>query len=164
MTQKKASNPGPRSVERFAPLRFRPVLVFSRDDSSGAGVAPGAPPRVLIVEDDFLIASDIEVALSDAGIEVAGIASSVDEALQLARTQQPALAVMDIRLTGKRDGIDGALELYNAYGVRCVFATAHSDEPTRARAQPAHPLGWVPKPYAMASLVDAVRNALKLLY
>jgi two-component system, response regulator PdtaR len=163
VTAKKATIQSSRSDERSASSRFRPVLVFSRDDASGAGIVPAAPPRVLIVEDDFLIASDIEAALGEAGIRVAGIASTADEALQMAQTERPALAIMDIRLTGKRDGIDAALELYNTHGVRCVFATAHSDQSTRTRAEPANPLAWVPKPYAMTSLVEAIRSALSLL-
>lgn len=138
------------------------ALVFSRDDASGADKAPAAA-RVLIVEDDFLVASDMETALSDAGIEVAAIAGSAEEALRLAQTEAPTLAVMDIRLAGKRDGVDAALELYRQHGIRCVFATAHSDDNTRTRAKPAHPLAWVAKPYSMASLVDAVRSALKRL-
>jgi two-component system, response regulator PdtaR len=119
------------------------------------------PARVLIVEDDFLVASDMEIGLKEAGIEVAGVASSAEEAVELAKTERPALAIMDIRLAGKRDGIDAALELFATLGIRCVFATAHHDERTRTRAQPARPLAWVPKPYAIASLVEAVRSALR---
>jgi DNA-binding NarL/FixJ family response regulator len=164
VTQKKASTPSPHSNERFALPRFRPTLVFSRDDTSGGGAALAVSSRILIVEDDFLIASDMEEALSEAGLEVAGIASSAEEALHLAETGRPILAVMDIHLAGKRDGVDVALELFKIHGLRCVFATAHADERTRARAQPADPLAWVPKPYPMASLVEAVRTALKRLH
>jgi DNA-binding NarL/FixJ family response regulator len=119
------------------------------------------PARILIVEDDFLVASDMESGLKEAGIEVAGVASSAEEAVELAKAERPALAVMDIRLAGKRDGIDAALELFATLGIRSVFATAHHDESTRTRAQPARPLAWVPKPYAMATLVEAVRRALR---
>jgi DNA-binding NarL/FixJ family response regulator len=136
-------------------------IVFSRDDVSGAGKAPGGRARVLIVEDDFLVALDMESALTEAGIEVAGVAGSAEEALLLAQAEQPALAIMDIRLAGKRDGIDAALELFVTHRIRCIFATAHNDKSTRVRAEPAQPLAWVPKPYAMASLVEAVRKALQ---
>ena len=70
---------------------------------------------------------------------------------------------MDIRLAGDRDGIDTALELSGTHGVRCIFATAHSDSETRARAQAAAPLGWLQKPYTTASLVLQVRDALREL-
>jgi two-component system, response regulator PdtaR len=116
---------------------------------------------ILVVEDDYLVASDIESALLEAGFEVAGIATSAEEAVKLAASQHPILAVMDIRLAGRRDGVDVALELFAQHGIRCVFATAHYDQHVRARAAPAHPLGWVQKPYSMSVLIMHVRQALR---
>lgn len=161
MISKKASIATTSSAKCLAASSSRPSIVFSRDDASGAGKALAVPARIMIVEDDFLVASDMETALTEAGIEIAGVASSAEEALAIAEAKRPTLAVMDIRLTGKRDGIDAALKLFGGFGIRCVFATAHCDEGTRARAQPANPIAWVPKPYAMASLVEAVRRALR---
>ncbi len=161
MIQRKASAPGAIAAQQWAEPRQRPSIVFSRDDTSGGGKGYSEPARILIVEDDFLVASDMEAALTEAGFELAGMASSAEQALELAKAERPALAVMDIRLAGKRDGIDAALELFRTLGIRCVFATAHYDEVTKARAEPAQPLAWVPKPYAMASLVDTVRAALQ---
>jgi DNA-binding NarL/FixJ family response regulator len=113
----------------------------------------------LIVEDEYLVALQMEGALADAGYEIGGIASSAEEAVRIAETQPPTLVVMDIRLVGKRDGIDAALELFSRFGVRCVFASAHQDKEARDRAEPANPLGWLPKPYSMTALLDAVENA-----
>ena len=115
----------------------------------------------MIVEDDFLIASEVEGALIEAGYEVVGIAASAEEAIELAAARRPLLAVMDIRLVGPRDGIDVALELFGTHGVRSIFATAHQTPETRQRAHPANPLGWVPKPYSMAALIEAVRQAIR---
>jgi len=120
-------------------------------------------PRILIVEDDVLVASEMEVTLSDAGFEIVGIAASAKEALLLASAESPVLAVMDIRIAGDRDGIDTALELFRAHGIRCIFASAHSDRDSRLRAEPAAPLGWLQKPYSMASLTAMVRAALREL-
>jgi DNA-binding NarL/FixJ family response regulator len=147
----------------LAEPRYRPSIVYSCDDTSGPGTAPQERARILIVEDDFLVGLDMEAALMQAGFEIAGLASSAEDALKIAKTERPTLAVMDIRLVGLRDGIDAALELFGTHGIRCVFATAHYDDRTRARAQPAKPLGWVPKPYTMDSLIDAVRNAVRIL-
>jgi two-component system, response regulator PdtaR len=119
--------------------------------------------RILIVEDDVLIASQVEASLSDDGFEIVGMAATCGEALQLAETQSPNLVVMDIRLAGERDGIDAALELFRLHGIRCIFASAHSDDRTRQRAAPAAPLGWLQKPYMMASLTAMVRGALREL-
>ena len=121
------------------------------------------PVRVLIVEDDFLIAMQTEVALTAAGFEIVGPATTAEEAVELAREAQPWLAVMDIRLASKRDGIDAARELYEDFAIRCIFATAHDDAHTRGRAEPYAPLGWLPKPYTMASLVAVVAEAVALL-
>jgi DNA-binding response OmpR family regulator len=120
-------------------------------------------PRILIVEDDVLIASEMEAALSDDGFDIVGMATTGKEALQLAEAQSPALVVMDIRLAGERDGIDTALELFRLHGIRCIFASAHSDDGTRQRAAPAAPLGWLQKPYVMDSLTAMVRAALREL-
>lgn len=81
----------------------------------------------MIVEDDYLIALDVEAGLKEAGFVLAGIAITADAAITIARSARPAIALMDIRLLGKRDGIDAALELYRDYGIRCIFATAHAD-------------------------------------
>lgn len=121
------------------------------------------PARVLIVEDDFLIAMQTEVALTAAGFDVVGPATTAEEAVDLAREAQPWLAVMDIRLASSRDGIDAARELYQDFAIRCIFATAHDDAHTRGRAEPYAPLGWLPKPYTMASLVNVVAEAIALL-
>jgi two-component system, response regulator PdtaR len=114
----------------------------------------------LIVEDDFLIADEIDSALSDAGFDVAGIAGSAAEAIELAESEKPVLAVMDVRLAGERDGISAATEMFLRFGIRCIFATANHDQLSLERAQPAMPLGWLQKPYSMVSLVNAVRRAL----
>ena len=133
--------------------------VFLPDERSSEHKASAAP-RILIVEDDYLVAMEAEAALVEAGFEAAGIASSAEEAVALAKTERPTLAVMDIRLIGRRDGVDAALDIFRETGVRCVFATAHHTLETRARAAPTDPLGWLPKPYSMDDLVEAIRFAL----
>jgi DNA-binding NarL/FixJ family response regulator len=123
---------------------------------------PG-PVRVLVVEDDFLIAMQTEAALRDAGFHVIGPAATAEEAIVLATDERPLLAVMDVRLASRRDGIDAARELFRDLDIRCIFATAHDDARTRERAEPYAPLGWLPKPYTMASLVALVAEALSRL-
>ena len=102
---------------------------------------------LLIVEDDHLVAMEMESVLLGAGFAVTGIAATAEDALRQARSGRPDLALMDIRLAGARDGADAALDLFRQMGIRCVFATAHHDKSTRLRAQPAQPLGWLSKPY-----------------
>jgi two-component system, response regulator PdtaR len=152
----------PGSSCSAAPPR-RPQLVFARDNSAGSAEQAEPPTRILIVEDDFVVADEIDRALSEAGFDVAGVAVSAEEAMELAEAQKPALAVMDVRLAGEDDGINAALEIFRKFGIRCIFATAQYDQHSLERAQPAMPLGWLQKPYSIVSLVDAVRRALKEL-
>ncbi|MGD0864376.1 MAG: response regulator [Rhizomicrobium sp.] len=119
--------------------------------------------RILLVEDEFLIAMSIEGDLRDSGYDVVGIARSADTAAELSRSERPDLVLMDIRLVGKRDGIDAALEIYETTGIRCIFATAHCDTETIARARPAAPLGWLHKPYGRDSLLSTVEESLRIL-
>ncbi|MET1110319.1 MAG: response regulator [Allosphingosinicella sp.] len=120
----------------------------------------GSRPCILLVEDDFLVGMEVETGLREAGYEVAGIAATAEEAVELAERRRPALVVMDIRLASDRDGVDAALEIYRTLGIRSIFASAHGDAQVRARAEPAQPLGWVAKPYRVETLVKAVAEAL----
>src|ERR1043166_8568219 len=86
-------------------------------EGSTSGTHSESSDRILIVEDDLLIASQIEVALTDAGFQIVGTASTGKEALELAKLQSPTLVVMDIRLPGDRDGIDTALDLFRSHGI-----------------------------------------------
>jgi two-component system, response regulator PdtaR len=150
----------PKSIDHHASPPTQPFAAFMRDDQRGAERQLDRNPRILVVEDDFLVATEIEVALQSAGFAVAGVAASADEAIALAQSTAPDLAIIDIRLNGVRDGIDAALALFRDHAIPCVFATAHADEIVRARAAPASPLGWLQKPYTMPLLIEIVRRAL----
>jgi DNA-binding response OmpR family regulator len=115
--------------------------------------------RILIVEDEYFVALTIEDALADAGYEVLGVEASGEAAILHALEARPDLVLMDIRLAGKLDGIDAALEL-KRHGLRVLFASAHSDDATRARGEEARPLGWLTKPFSGQELVAAVCCAL----
>jgi DNA-binding NarL/FixJ family response regulator len=136
-------------------------MVFARDESSGAAASSDALPRILIVEDDFLVSSDMEAGLTDAGFAVVGIATSAQEAIELAAAEEPHLVIMDIRLDGPSDGVEAALAIFKSQGIRSLFASAYHDPETRRRAEPCAPLGWIAKPYPMRALVAAVRDAVR---
>lgn len=116
------------------------------------------PARILIVEDEFLIAMELEYRLMEAGIEVVGTAVTAEEAIAIAKSEKPDLAIMDIRLAGRRDGVDAAIELFSSYGIRSIFASAHADLDTRKRAAPASPIGWLQKPYPVEELLILVKT------
>ena len=133
-----------------------PEILRKFEDKSG-------PARVLVAEDDFLIAMQTEDALSAAGLQVVGTAVSAEEAIAMGMQERPVLVVMDIRLAGRHDGIDAARELFQQLNIRCIFATANDDFHNRERARPYAPLGWLAMPYTMTSLLAAVADALILL-
>src|SRR5260370_20709752 len=89
------------AYEPSAAPRHWPQLVFAREDSAGSDKQAELPARILIVEDDFLVANEIETALSDAGFDVARVAASADEAVELAESPKPALVVVAVRLRGE---------------------------------------------------------------
>jgi DNA-binding response OmpR family regulator len=102
--------------------------------------------------------------LASAGFEVVGVATTAEEAVEIARAERPDLVLMDIRLAGVRDGIDAAAEIRSDLGIPSLFATAHSDAATRARGEgAAAPIGWLTKPYAPTELAAAVAAALARL-
>jgi CheY-like chemotaxis protein len=114
--------------------------------------------RVLIVEDEFFIALDVENLLQTLGHAVVGIAVTADEAVQIAGREQPDVALMDIRLIGVRDGIDAAQEIFNRFGVPSLFVTANTDPQTRSRAQAVKPLGFLEKPVTVHRLRSGLRG------
>ena len=115
-------------------------------------------PTIIIVEDDFVIANDLEHDLVAAGYKVVGIASTTDEAIALSARERPTLAIMDVRLANNSDGVEAALKLYRDLNIRSVFATAHIDPATQERAQAARPLGWLAKPYSSQSLIEFLKK------
>jgi DNA-binding response OmpR family regulator len=126
------------------------------------GACMSGRPRILVVEDDFILSIMMQDALSNAGFDVVGIARNAEQANVLASQQLPNLAVMDIRLANGDDGIDTAITLLQRFDLRCIFVTAQSDSETRTRANAAHPLGWLAKPFRPNSMVGAVVGALEV--
>jgi len=118
-----------------------------------------AQARVLIVEDDILIALDVEQSLLEAGFDVCGVASSEAEALELAERLRPDMAVVDITL-GPGDGRVVARTLSGAYATKVLFATGQCDEVEGLKGTGA--IACLPKPYA-AHLVPPALAAIERL-
>ncbi len=78
----------------------------------------------------------------------------------MAGSQGPDLAVMDIRLADRTDGVEAAIELFSTLGIRSIFVSAHADVETRKRAAPASPVGWLQKPYPAEALIRLIRAHL----
>lgn len=122
--------------------------------------APGYPPlKIMIVEDDALVAMGVQLTLSELGHEVVGIAASEMEALAVAQLEQPEMALMDIRLRGANDGVQVAQRLWQELRIRCIFLSAYADEHTMERVAQTRPLGFVQKPYSAQQLKTALEQA-----
>jgi chemotaxis response regulator CheB len=117
-------------------------------------------PRVLIVEDERIVALNLERQLTDLGYRIVGSVASGEEALRLAATSSPDLVLMDIQLAGKMRGTEAGEALWTQLGVPIVYATAYSDEKTLAEARASMPYGFVVKPYRAAQLHAALQLAL----
>ncbi|HEV2551243.1 MAG TPA: response regulator [Stellaceae bacterium] len=141
---------------------------LSSSPGAASDEAPGAAERrrasILIVEDEALIASYIQEVLEESGFAVAGIASSGPEAISLASTSKPDLALVDIKLAGRMDGIEVALLMRTRFKVPSIFLSGLCDPDTTARAQAASPLGFLEKPFRPSQVFNALERALERMH
>jgi CRP-like cAMP-binding protein/DNA-binding NarL/FixJ family response regulator len=117
-------------------------------------------PNVLVVEDEAIVAVDIDECLQTLGYRVCGTAASADEAFDLAGKHKPDLVLMDIILRGEEDGIQAAERIKSVHDVPVVFLTAHADKATLDRAKITEPYGYVLKPFNERELRTVVEIAL----
>ena len=133
-----------------------PVQVATGEQPHPAGGGPvagaGRPLRIMIVEDEAIIAMDLEMTLEDLGAEIVCTADNAAEAFRLAKLYRPDCATMDISINGDRDGVSAAIELYENLGIRSIFVSAFGNPETRARAASANPIDWIGKPFSEADL------------
>ncbi len=116
--------------------------------------------RILVVEDERLVALALEQCLKAIGHEVIGLVTNGREAIRLAGELEPDLVLMDIRLKGEVDGIEAAVRIHDSFKTPIVYLTAYSDDHTLERARAAQPFGYVLKPFEEKSLKSAVAMAL----
>jgi two-component system, cell cycle sensor histidine kinase and response regulator CckA len=108
--------------------------------------------RILIVEDERLIALDLQRRLTRLGYTVVGIMASGPQAITAAYQLQPDVVLMDIRLQGEMDGIEAALRIQADRPVPIIYLTAYVDEATMQRAQATFPWGFLRKPFHVTDL------------
>jgi DNA-binding NtrC family response regulator len=146
-----------------------PKDTISRDAMSFAPPDEPAPPsepvagvaRVLIVEDDSMVATYVAEVLVEAGFEVAGVASTASESMTLAEAKPCSLALVDIRLPGPKDGIEIAGELRRRFGIGAIFLSGTSDPDHLVRAKRVSPYGFLQKPFLPSQMYKALDQALK---
>ncbi len=122
--------------------------------------AKTGPSRILVVEDEAIIAEEIQDRLARLKFDVVGVEDTGPQAIEAVRRHQPDLVLMDIRLKGKMDGIQTAEEIRKQANVPIVYLTAHSDSATLQRAKETAPLGYVLKPIHERELEVAIELAM----
>lgn len=127
---------------------MQPNLVFSK-------------PRVLIVEDEILIAEELKGRLAQLGFCVIAAVESADEGVDIATREHPDLVLLDIRLKGKKDGIQAAQEIHQKVDVPVVYLTAYSDRLTVDRLKGSHYDGFVLKPFRAGELQSTIQVAMQ---
>jgi PAS domain S-box-containing protein len=116
--------------------------------------------RILVVDDEAIVAQDISECLSHLGCEIVGTALSGPDAIDKAGRFRPDLIMMDIVLQGPMDGVEAATHIREHFDIPCVFLSAYSDPAVLARAKIASPAGYLVKPFEEAGLRSAVEIAL----
>lgn len=119
-----------------------------------------ADERILIVEDEKLVAMDIERGLRALGYEIVAVADTGELAIERAESLRPDLVLMDIRLKGEMDGIEAARRIRERAFIPVVFLTAYADAPTVERAKAIAPHGYLGKPFDDRELHRVVELAL----
>jgi DNA-binding NarL/FixJ family response regulator len=115
--------------------------------------------RIMVVEDDALIALDIAGLVEDLGHKVIAAAADAEEAISMAQADLPDLALVDIRLAGSSDGGELARWLYRHLGVRSLFVSGSITEAFRQAMKEIDPVGFLGKPITRRNLGDALKLA-----
>jgi PAS domain S-box-containing protein len=116
--------------------------------------------RILIVEDEAIIAMEIESQLQSLGYEVTSVVDTGEKAIAKAEKDKPDLMLMDIRIKGEMDGIEAAQVIRNSFGIPVIFSTAYLDEKRIERAKITMPFGYVLKPIQERDLKVTIEMAL----
>jgi CheY-like chemotaxis protein len=116
--------------------------------------------KVLIVEDEFIIAEDLKEILLELGYRVTGIAKDIEEAKNKLTQEVPDIALLDIRLRAGDDGIDLARFIRKNYKLPIIFITSYSDKDTLNQAKQVKPDGYLVKPIEKGDIFSSIEIAL----
>jgi two-component system, cell cycle response regulator len=131
------------------------------DAPQGASSFDGTEPlSILLVEDEGIVAQDLQETLIQLGYKVVGIASQGVQAVCMAEELQPNLIVMDVGLQGEVDGIQAARMILERFHIPVIFLTGHRDVETLQRAVRTGPLGYILKPFQEVELRSAIEVAI----
>jgi CheY-like chemotaxis protein len=112
--------------------------------------------KIMIVEDEAMIAMDIEEKLREMGYDVPAMVNNGKDAIELAGIHHPKLVLMDIVIRGEMDGIETAGKIKQLYNIPSLFLTAYDNDATLQRAKKVNPLGYLLKPFDDSKLQDII--------
>lgn len=119
-----------------------------------------AKTSVLVVEDESIVAKDIQNSLKKLGYTVPSVENSGEDAIDAAGQHRPDLILMDIMLKGDISGIEAAEQIKNRYQIPVIFLTAYADESTLSKAKVTEPYGYIIKPFKEIDLHTSIEMAL----
>ncbi|OQX88245.1 hypothetical protein B6D60_02475 [candidate division KSB1 bacterium 4484_87] len=117
-------------------------------------------PRILVVEDEAIIALEINMILESQGFTVTSIATSGEQAVESARENLPDLVLMDVRIRGEFDGIKAAEKIQSIKKIPVIFLTGNTDLISEGQLKQTNPVAVLSKPVAEWELLDAIQDAL----
>lgn len=118
------------------------------------------PIKILVVEDEQLVADDLRETLEYLGYVVPALLATGEEAILMVESLQPDLVLMDIRLAGKMDGVEASFEIQSRFHVPVVYLTANADRATLERVKATQPFGYILKPFDEKILSTTIEIAL----
>ena len=116
--------------------------------------------RVLVVDDEELIALALTFTLDTMGLRVCGTAATAAQAIEMAQQHRPSLVLMDVRLKGQADGVDAAIEIHRTVGAAVIFITGSREPETVERIRQDHPAGVLFKPILPIHLKTEIHRVL----
>ena len=119
-----------------------------------------AKVKVLIVEDEVIIADNIADTLEEFGYEVLEPATTYSEALETIEAERPDIAILDIQLSGRKSGVDLAAKINDTYQFPFIFLTSNTDKITLEEAKMVEPLAYLVKPFGKEELYTSIEVAL----
>lgn len=117
--------------------------------------------RILITEDERIIAEDLKQTLQSIGHEIVGIASSGEKAIEQAGMLLPDIIFMDIKLEGRMNGVEAAREIRNTIDTSIIFCTAYADDLTLLQISALNPDGYVSKPFLEKEILESIKHISK---
>lgn len=118
------------------------------------------PPTILVVEDETIIALDLQVLLESFGFDVYGPVPSGETSLKAASFFRPDIVLMDVRLKGKMTGIEAAQIIYDRLNIPVIYLTAYGDEATLKEASAIPRFGYIRKPFVESEVEESIKSLL----